>query len=90
MTGRPTNVDRQNALALGLRTYTGAIHPICGTTERYTTNCGCVHCARQIATEQREALKAIKAAQERVNQTNDDHVDTSAEARYLQGIEDLM
>lgn len=90
MTGRPANADRQNALALGFRTYTGAVHPICGTTERYTTNCGCVHCAREIATAQREALKAVKAEQERVNQEHDDHVDTGAEARYLQSIEDLM
>ena len=58
---RPLNEDRQAAITLGYRTYTGAPHSKCGTTERYTGTGGCVHCARRIATEQREALKYVKA-----------------------------
>lgn len=63
MSGRPINEDRQNAIALGLRTYTGAAHPKCGTTERYVSGGGCVHCARVKAAEQRDELKVLKAAQ---------------------------
>lgn len=59
--GRPANTDRQNALALGYRTYTGSPHAKCGTTERYVSGGGCVHCARVTATEQRDALKYLKA-----------------------------
>ncbi len=59
--GRPTNLDRQNAIALGFKTYTGSPHAACGTTERYVSGGGCVHCARALATAQRLALKAQKA-----------------------------
>ncbi len=58
--GRPTNLDRQNAIALGFKTYTGSPHAACGTTERYIGG-GCAHCARTLATEQREARKFLKA-----------------------------
>lgn len=61
MSGRPINEDRQNAIALGLRTYMGAPHSKCGTTERYVSGGGCVYCARETATAQREALKAVRA-----------------------------
>lgn len=60
MSGRPINPDRQNAIALGFTTYTGSPHR-CGTTQRYVSGGGCVHCARLIATEQREARKFLKA-----------------------------
>lgn len=60
MSGRPINEDRQNAIALGLKTYIGAKHVNCGTTERYVKGGGCVHCARIIATEQRDARKFLK------------------------------
>lgn len=60
MSGRPINEDRQNAIALGLKTYIGAKHVNCDTTERYVKGGGCVHCARIIATEQREARNYLK------------------------------
>lgn len=59
--GRPSNPDRQNAITLGFRTYTGALHTRCGTTERYVSSGGCVHCARVLTTEQREARVLLKA-----------------------------
>jgi len=59
--GRPVNEDRQTAIDLGFKTYTGTPHSKCGTTERYVSGGGCVHCARTIATEQREARKLLKA-----------------------------
>ena len=58
---RPANEERQAALKVGLRTYTGAPHSKCGTTEWYTAGGGCVHCARLLASEQREALRYQKA-----------------------------
>lgn len=61
MSGRPINADRQNAISLGFKTYMGAPHPKCGMTERYVSGGGCVHCARTIASEQREARKFLIA-----------------------------
>lgn len=61
MSGRPINEDRQIAISLGFRTYTGTPHPKCGMTERYVSGGGCVHCARLIASEQREARKFLIA-----------------------------
>lgn len=61
MSGRPINEDRASALRLGFKTYEGSPHSKCGTTARYTSGGGCVHCARLIATAQREALKFMKA-----------------------------
>jgi len=58
--GRPSNPDRQNAIAFGLKTYNGSPHSKCGTTERYLGG-GCVYCARTIAKEQRDARKFLKA-----------------------------
>jgi hypothetical protein len=60
MSGRPVNPDRQTAIELGFTTYTGSPHSKCGTTKRYVSGGGCVHCARRIATEQREARKFLK------------------------------
>lgn len=60
MSGRPINIDRQNAIALELTTYTGAVHRKCGTNQRYVSGGGCIHCARLIATEQRDARKFLK------------------------------
>lgn len=61
MAGRKQNADRQNALKLGLRTYEGEPHYKCGTTTRYAAGGSCVHCSRVTATEQREALKYLRA-----------------------------
>ena len=58
MTGRPINEDRQLALITGAKTYAGAKHAPCGTAERYVKGHGCVHCARKLQTEQRDALAA--------------------------------
>lgn len=59
--GRPLNASREDAVLQGFRTYTGSPHSKCGTTERYTKGGACVHCARIVATEQREALKYQQA-----------------------------
>lgn len=58
--GRPINSDKSLAIFLSEKTYRGGIHRKCGTNERYVSGGGCVHCARVIATEQREALKYQK------------------------------
>jgi hypothetical protein len=58
--GRPINEDRQNAIALGLREYTGTRHARCGTNQRYVAGGGCAHCARLISAEQRAALNYLK------------------------------
>lgn len=60
MTGRPINQDRLDAIDLGLLTYEGMPHRNCGKTLRYTSGGGCVHCARIIATEQRQARKYLQ------------------------------
>jgi hypothetical protein len=62
MAGRPINKSRELALISGDKTYTGAVHSRCGTSERYMGG-GCVHCARLAATEGREARKLLKAQQ---------------------------
>ena len=93
MSGRPINEDRQNAIDLGLRTYTGSKHSKCGTTQRYVSGGGCVHCARIIATEQREARNYLRRQAQAaldnpgplVLEETDD-----AEARSRAAIEDLM
>lgn len=61
MPGRKINEDKVRAKEFGLKTYTGAVHSKCGTTDRYTSGGGCVHCARIIATEQREARKFLQS-----------------------------
>lgn len=91
MSGRPINEDRQNAIALGLRTYTGAQHPKCGTTERYVSGGGCVHCARVKAAEQRDELKVLKA--QAVNQPLSEPLDngkTPEQIAFEQSIEDML
>lgn len=102
--GRPLNADRQRALDLGLLTYEGKSHFRCGTTTRYVVGAGCVHCARLIATEQRNArtyLKqhAINEAEQKVrdedgvelDSTMDDGLDADdAEARRQASIDELM
>lgn len=87
MTGRPVNQDRQNALALDLPTYEGNVCRKCETTTRYTKSCGCVQCARDTASAQRQALK------DKINQEQraaDGPLDDDAATRYEAGIEDLM
>lgn len=104
MSGRPINEDRQNAIALELTTYTGAVHRKCGTDQRYVNGGGCIHCARLIATEQRDARKflkqhAINEAEQKVrdndgvalDSTMDDGLDADeAEARRQASIDELM
>lgn len=60
-TGRPKSENRELALITGEMTYNGSVHAKCGTTERYVSGGSCVHCARAIATEQREARLRLKA-----------------------------
>ena len=91
MSGRPINQDRQNALELGLMTYTGAVHKNCGTTERYVKGGGCVHCGRLIATEQREARVYLRR-QAMLDSEPGTGVETEAqaEARRQAAIDELM
>lgn len=95
--GRPQNVERQFAIEFGYPTYTGAVHPRCGTRERYTNGCGCVHCARVIATEQREARKVLKQQRQNFNAVVEMELDKSApvelddaQARHDASIDELM
>lgn len=59
MAGRPINENLATAKLVGDKTYHGTMHE-CGTSLRYTSGGGCVHCARAKATEMREALKASR------------------------------
>lgn len=89
ITGRPINVDRHNAILLGLQTYTGLPHANCGETLRYVKGGGCVHCARAIATEQRKARLILR--QMPLDTEPEVHVDEDdAEARRQASIDDLM
>jgi hypothetical protein len=94
MSGRPVNPDRQSAIDLGLVTYTGSPHSKCGTTQRYVSGGGCVHCARIIATEQREArkyLKAQAAEQERsVTVTLDEFSEENIRAAFPLDMQDAL
>lgn len=60
MSGRPINDDRELSILLGKRTYVGLPHYKCNTTERYVSHGGCVHCARLVASEGRDARKFLK------------------------------
>jgi hypothetical protein len=103
MTGRPINEDRQNSIALGLMTYTGTVHRRCGTNIRYVSGGGCVHCARVISAEQREARKYLLqqereyAESQREEQAaqkealdNSEKIGDDAEARRQASIDELM
>jgi hypothetical protein len=100
MRGRPISQERQIAIELGFRTYKGTPHNRCGTTERYAIGGGCVHCARVVATEQREARKYLKASgafdvtPQDVEAMELDNRETTeledAEARRQAAIDDLM
>jgi hypothetical protein len=91
MSGRPINADRQNAIELGLRTYMGAPHSKCGTTTRYASSGGCVHCARVTAAEQREELKVLKAsAVNRVPAEGVDIAEQVGQEDFEQSIEDML
>lgn len=57
MAGRPINEALDNARLMGDRTYGGSKHEPCGTTTRYTTNNGCVACARAKQKDLRAAAK---------------------------------
>ncbi len=61
MAGRPINESRALAVLMGDKTYVGTVHEKCGTAERYVSGGGCVHCARIIASEQREARSYLLA-----------------------------
>ena len=63
MAGRPINENLATAKLAGDRTYIGSVHSDCGTSERYTSGGGCVHCARAKQTAMREALALSKSGQ---------------------------
>lgn len=99
MSGRPINQSRMIAVLNGDKTYTGTPHDRCNTTERYVSGGGCVHCARVIATEQREARRWLKqqATDQNVNHGHINDLDDAdqiaiedAEARHLADIDSLM
>jgi hypothetical protein len=71
MVGRPINQARLDAIELGLLTYEGMPHRNCGKTLRYCSGGGCVHCARVIATEQREARKYLKSRATQIDSRGD-------------------
>ena len=58
--GRPHNVQRQAALFLGEKTYTGKRCKRCGSTVRYTKGSGCVECQKTSAIEARQLLRAAR------------------------------
>jgi hypothetical protein len=88
MAGRPINESRQTAILCGDKTYIGATHARCGTYERYVSGGGCVHCARVIATEQREARKALLAGAGTITMTLDDYSEENVRAAF--GSDDLF
>lgn len=92
MTGRPINLDRQNAIACGLDKYSGLPHANCGHTLRYVKGGGCVHCARTIANEQREARKLLLQSRTPLDSAPEVEVETEedAEARRQADIDTLM
>lgn len=61
-TGRHHNINRQAALVVGDRTYTGKKCKRCGATERYTKGASCVACQKHSAIEARQLLRAARAA----------------------------
>lgn len=65
MAGRPRNENLEIARLAGDRTYEGSVHDICGTTIRYTSGGGCVHCARLKQTDMRAALEAQRQGEDR-------------------------
>jgi hypothetical protein len=64
MAGRPKNANLETAKIAGDRTYIGSVHEACGTSERYTSGGGCVHCARTKQTLMREALAKSRLTSE--------------------------
>lgn len=90
--GRPANPDRQIAIGLGERTYIGSTHARCGTSGRYVSGGGCVHCARVVATEQREARKYLKQQKLALDIPPEMalEVEDDAAARAQKAIDDLM
>lgn len=63
MAGRPPNEALAIAKLAGDRTYEGSAHAKCGTTERYTSSGGCVHCARLKQAEMRDALTRVNSGE---------------------------
>jgi hypothetical protein len=99
MTGRPRNESLALAKLSGDKRYIGAPHSKCGTTERYVTNGGCVHCARADLAEQRAQLKFMKAqladeaAEQEINHGEIEpeiEVDVPDAEAYDQSVNDLM
>jgi glutaredoxin len=87
MRGRPQNAERQLAVELGFPTYIGLAHARCGTVERYTKGGGCVHCARVIATEQREARRFLKHHEQEYRESvPEEEIDVDREESF--GIDD--
>jgi hypothetical protein len=72
MSGRSINEARRIAILMGYSTYTGSPHSKCSTSERYVAGSACVHCARVLAAEQRDALKVLQyQARVDASDTND-------------------
>jgi len=80
MAGRPHNENLAIAKLAGDKTYEGSIHAACGTTTRYTSGGGCVHCARAKQTEMRDALAEAKRARE----TADGFLETAVDNRLTE------
>ena len=94
---RNFNEDRQAAIRFNLKTYTGSPHSKCGTSERYVAGGSCVHCARLLASEQREALKFLRAnsgtgpGQTTVDNRSPDEVEKEEAAeRARRSVDELM
>ena len=97
MTGRPINESLALAKLSGDKRYTGLPHSKRGTTERYVSNGGCVHCARAGLAEQREQLKFLKAKlQDEAAEVNHGEIEPEIDvdepdvSAYEQAIDDLM
>lgn len=61
--GRPHDRNRQAAIVLGEKTYSGKRCKRCGSTTRYTKGSGCVACQKTSAIEARQLLRAARQKQ---------------------------
>lgn len=66
MAGRPINENLATAKLVGDKTYEGAPHAACGTSQRYTSTMSCVFCARAKQAGMREAAKGLTEPQHAV------------------------
>lgn len=96
--GRPASQELMLARLSGDKTYLGTVHSRCGTNERYVSGGGCVHCARSVATEQREARRALLADQQIATTDEINHGETDVEeeldidprTEYEKSIDELL